>query len=664
MRRLAPAGLFSVLLPAVLALPVTTAPAQPAPHPVRAAVQSLPVDGVDSAALADAAAAPDHPGRPFLLTGRQATRGFTTLGVTWEPGTGSEAVVVSARTRGKGGWSSWTPLEVAEDDGPDDVSPEARGPRVRVGTAPQWVGEANGVQVRLDVPAGPAPRGVRIEVVAPGVSAADATLGQVSAPRSTAAAATTRPTIITRAQWGADESLRGAGPSYASTIKAAYIHHTASNNSYTAEQAASQVRGFYAYHTQSLGWSDIGYNFLVDKFGRIYEGRHGGVDRAVIGAHAGGFNTATMGVSMIGTHSTVAPTTVTLDAARELVAWKLSLHGVDPLGKAVLTSGGGSTSKYPAGAQVTVNTILGHRDTNSTACPGDSGYAKLPGLRKAVADRIAAGSTSSTSTAPIEAKYKALGGSAGFLGAPTAAESAVPGGRFRPYQGGTIYWSAATNAFEVHGGILGRWSLLGRQVGALGFPTSDEQPTRDQVGRFNTFQTGSIYWSPATGAWEVRGVIRETWGRHGWEGGPLGYPLTNESPTRDGGGRYNHFQGGSIYWTERTGAQGVQGAIRSVWTSLGWENGPLGYPVTSEQPTPDGRGRFNHFQAGSVYWTETTGAAEVRGAIRDRWASLGWEQGRLGYPTSNEYDVPGGRRSDFQKGSITWNALTGLTTVA
>ncbi|MCZ2804327.1 hypothetical protein O2W18_04365, partial [Modestobacter sp. VKM Ac-2983] len=140
-------------------------------------------------------------------------------------------------------------------------------------------------------------------------------------------------------------------------------------------------------------------------------------------------------------------------------------------------------------------------------------------------------------------------------------------------------------------------------------------------------------------------------------------------PTADGVGRYNHFDGsggGSIYWTSDTGAHEVYGAIRNRWAELNWEQGPLGYPVTGESPTADGVGRYNHFDGsggGSIYWTSDTGAHEVYGAIRNRWAELNWEQGPLGYPVSGEYDVEGGRRSDFQGGSIVWDRATGGTEV-
>ena len=139
--------------------------------------------------------------------------------------------------------------------------------------------------------------------------------------------------------------------------------------------------------------------------------------------------------------------------------------------------------------------------------------------------------------------------------------------------------------------------------------------------------------------------MRPTWG--------------SEQPSADGVGRYNDFQNGSIYWTPATGAQSVQGAIKAKWAQDQWETGFLGYPLTDEQPSADGAGRYNNFQGGSLYWSPTTGAHSVQGAIRDSWAAQGWETGPLGYPTSDEYTVPGGRQSDFQGGSLFWDASTG-----
>jgi hypothetical protein len=143
----------------------------------------------------------------------------------------------------------------------------------------------------------------------------------------------------------------------------------------------------------------------------------------------------------------------------------------------------------------------------------------------------------------------------------------------------------------------------------------------------------------------------------------LGKPTTSERVAPDGAGRYSVFERGSIYWTAATGAFEVHGVIRDKWAELGWEAGLLGYPITDETRTPDGVGRYNVFQGGSVYWTPATGAHEVHGVIRDKYAELGWEAGALGYPTSDEYAVSGGRRSDFEHGAITWSSQTNTTTV-
>jgi uncharacterized protein with LGFP repeats len=144
----------------------------------------------------------------------------------------------------------------------------------------------------------------------------------------------------------------------------------------------------------------------------------------------------------------------------------------------------------------------------------------------------------------------------------------------------------------------------------------------------------------------------------GWERSVLGYPVTDEGTTPNKIGRFNYFSGhGAIYWTGPTGASSIQGAILDKWASMGWENSVLGFPVTDETGTPDGTGRFNHFSlGGSIYWTPATQAHEVHGAIRAKWASLGWERSCLGYPMSDELGIAGGRQSNFQRGVITFDA--------
>jgi hypothetical protein len=214
---------------------------------------------------------------------------------------------------------------------------------------------------------------------------------------------------------------------------------------------------------------------------------------------------------------------------------------------------------------------------------------------------------------------------------------------------------------QMFGPIDARYAGLGGDAGPLGPPVVAE--TDAAGGRFRHYRGGSIYWSPASGAHDVRGAIRDTWAQLGWERGGLGYPVTGDSRAGDGVGFFNHFQGGTIIWGPASGAYEVRGAIRDTWAQLGWERSGLGYPVTGDSRAGDGVGFFNHFQNGTIIWGPATGAREVRGAIRDRWAATGWERGPLGYPVSNQYDVPGGKRNDFQRGSIVWDARTGATRI-
>jgi N-acetyl-anhydromuramyl-L-alanine amidase AmpD len=235
-----------------------------------------------------------------------------------------------------------------------------------------------------------------------------------------------------------------------------------------------------------------------------------------------------------------------------------------------------------------------------------------------------------------------------------------------PYWDWNYYMSLVNNGYTVGGAIAVRYNQLGGANGILGPPITNELTCPDGVGKYNHFQNGgSIYWTPSTGAWEVYGSIRAKWEQLGWETGVCGYPTTGETSTPDGIGRYNHFsKGASIYWTQSTGAHEVGGAIHSKWEQLGWETGVCGYPLIDETGCPDGVGRYNHFSKGSsIYWTPSTGAHQVGGAIRNHWESLGWETSSLGYPTSDEYSVGPDRRNDFQGGTITWHSATGTTTV-
>jgi putative cell wall-binding protein len=289
------------------------------------------------------------------------------IGVTWDEGALSTADRVEYRVRDNGRWGDWTTMEADDDHGPDPGTPEAL--HERGGTDP-YVVTSDAVQVRVLTAKAKAPD-AQLDVVDPSVSAADAPTSLAGS----AQAAGTKPTILSRAQWGADESLRTGTPEYG-TIKAGFVHHTVNANGYSASQVPAIIRGIYAFHTQSRGWSDIGYNFLIDRFGRTWEGRAGGVDQPVIGAHTGGYNSQLFGAAAIGTFNTAQPSSAMMSAFNKLFAWKLGLAHVDPVGKVTLT-----------GMTRAVYTVSGHRDAdgapNQTECPGNALYAKLGSIRTA-----------------------------------------------------------------------------------------------------------------------------------------------------------------------------------------------------------------------------------------------------------------------------------------
>ncbi|MEV5433580.1 peptidoglycan recognition protein [Streptomyces sp. NPDC052701] len=360
---------------------------------------------------------------------RRDVRHFSLVGVVWDdPGTELHGrVQVRTRDAATGAWSGWQDVETHNaDHAADPDTAERASGRVRGATAPLWVGDSDGVEVRVRAEAGHAgggtpapavpllPEGLRLELVDPGEGApadgpdaGDPDAGVDAAPAADAgpvppgvteipalSRAETgrqaakpyvgpRPGIVTRRGWGADEGLREKTFVYTKKVKAAFVHHTASGNNYSCSQAPSLVRGIYRYHVVSMGWRDIGYNFVVDKCGKIYEGRAGGVAKPVMGAHTLGFNSDSMGIAVIGSYGSTKPSSAAVKAIARLAAWKLGLHGMNPKGKTYLKSGGGSL--YRKGKKVRLNVISGHRDGFATECPGGKLYGKLGSVRKTAA---------------------------------------------------------------------------------------------------------------------------------------------------------------------------------------------------------------------------------------------------------------------------------------
>ena len=663
MRRILAAVLAALGLTAVfLAVPVLTAP-RAEPEPVTTATHVVTMGSV----VAPAPEASVQPGPttggtteiPTLAVTRTGVAPFSLVGVTWRYDPQVTGTVVQIRVQdGAGAWGSWTAVT---PETPDQGTGTATGAQLRSGSSPLWTGPSTGVQVELTTTAGAQPVDVQVDLVDPGQSDADASLGAPSA-QATAHADSAMPPVYSRAQWGADESIRTWAPEYAPTIKAATLHHSADSNGYTAADVPAIMRSIYRYHTVSLGWGDLGYNVIVDKFGRLWEGRYGGLSSTVVGAHAGGFNTGTFGVSMLGNYD-IAPTTpVMIDAVAAIIAWKFSLYGVNPAGTTTLTSGGSGTAKYAKGEKVTLPTIFAHRDVGSTVCPGQYGYAQLPTIRGKVAALMG-------SAAPlVQARYDSDAAARALLGAVTTPPTSTPDGRgaFAHFANGSLYATQATGARVVRGPIRDRWAALGWENSPLGYPTGDTVCDLVGGGCFQDFQKDSIYYTPATGAHVVAGEVRERWGTTGWEGGYLGYPVSDQATTPDGRAQYVHFTGGSIYWSQATGARVMGGPVYARWAAAGWENSALGLPVTDLAVLPDRVGLFQQFEKGSVYYTPATGARILLGPVRDAWAAAGGERGTLGYPVSDVTTTPDGRSvyAHFQRGSVYASSSTGAHAVS
>jgi hypothetical protein len=382
--------------------------------------------------------------RADVRTGRR----FDLVGLEWR---GARSAHAELRVRlASGRWSRWAHADPA--DGPDRG--EGRG---RTVSPPVWAGGARRVQVRLSRPV----RGLRLRLVNTTGSSTRAARARTRArvakrgafgAQSAPATGAPQPGIIPRSAWGASRCRPRDVPSYGN-VRVAYVHHTVSLNGYSRARAASMVLGICLFHRNGNGWDDIGYDFLVDRYGRVFEGRSGGADAPVIGAHSGGFNSESTGVAMLGSFSSSAPPRRAIRSLERLLAWKLSVHGVPAIGRARVTSLGGPSTSYRAGTRVKVNRISGHRDVNLTACPGAALYRRLPAIRRAVARRQ--GELSALTIAPVatQAPYGAGVAVSGLLTLPGDTDPAGAAIEVRQLTGGEERILATTVA-----GADGGWS--------------------------------------------------------------------------------------------------------------------------------------------------------------------------------------------------------------
>ena len=522
-------------------------------------------------------AATDPQADAALLTDPLEVDRFFVAGFTWTGGADlPDGVRIYLRVRENGTWSPWY-LNEAADAGRDD--------RATSGTGEFVTGGADAIQASVvgsSLPAGlklalvpsrpqgeevlgaddlktteaaPTPviedasamenQGTQVDPAAMTLSASPAWATQPAAVSAAPAAApalapvaTTANglpvAVTTRAEWGANASYMSWDPEYARAGHVV-VHHTAGTNSYSAGQSASIVRGIYYYHAVTLDWGDIGYNFLVDKFGTVFEGRSGSVaapaGKMSIGAHARGVNTGTMGISMMGDYSAVSPSDAQLSSVGKMAGWFLKRAGIsDVTGWAGLHVW--TTERYQAGSTISMPRILGHRDVGYTTCPGNVGYSKLDTIR---------------------AIAKAQGA------APQGASSSAP-----------------STVAQDHPGAVALRSALGVN-GWIGAATSGVQAST-KGGVFQRFKHGVGYWSPATGAQFVGEPVLSAWGGYGYQTGSMGYPRSG-GVVGIGGSRHQIFEGGIAYWRPGGRVSFIHGSILSAWAASGWERSKVGLPT-------------------------------------------------------------------------------------
>ena len=312
-------------------------------------------------------------GGPYKSQVLKAPKRFDLVGMHWS---GRLSPTISLRAKkADGRWTKWTRVPAEPDDAPDAGSRE-RSPRGF--SAPVWTGDADYVQYKLSRRVA----GLRLHFVS---IPAPERRALASRTTQTQTAPGSPPPIQPRSAWGAENCVPRE-PAIFGDVQVAFVHHTVSANDYTAAEVPSIILSICRYHRNSNGWNDIGYNFLVDKFGTLWEGRAGGIDQAVVGAQAQGYNSHSTGIASIGTHTDVPASSAELNSIASLIRWKLPLHGAPTQGTVTLTSGGGADNRYKSGTPVTLERISGHRDGDSTSCPGDALYAQLPNLRALVGD--------------------------------------------------------------------------------------------------------------------------------------------------------------------------------------------------------------------------------------------------------------------------------------
>ncbi|MFC9994555.1 N-acetylmuramoyl-L-alanine amidase [Nocardia sp. NPDC127526] len=522
---------------------------------------------------------------------------FSMVALTAQDMAGTTALIRAKRPDGS--WGPWFSAEPVDSPG--------RPGATRTGTEPIYVGNTKAVQIlvtRKDTGAAPAaapttgsapgevpatapiprndtagdPAQVNLEKLAailidPGRGAADENLHQVAAALPGGG-----PKVITRSQWGADESIRCDEPTYDDGLSAITVHHTAGRNDYSRAESAGIVRAIFAYHAKTLGWCDIGYNALVDKYGQIFEGRFGGLDRPVEGAHAGGFNINTAGVAFMGNHESEEPSDAAVESMGEFIGWRAKVAGFDPEGSSTMYSEGSEFTRYALGQAVKLPNVFAHRDVGNTTCPGDAAYEVMDRIRDIA--KSFAGPGPVTTTSPDNSRLRP----------EQNAGNQYPGNGYpqRPTTPNTDADLATLAELTTKLlGLLDRspvaryWNEQGGPNSALGQPASEPQPTADG-GQYAKFVNGYVYATPDGRVFAVVGKILERFLQLGAGTGILGLPLSNEYPVDDG--VRADFQNGSLIFNRLTGI------VTTVLKNFGAVQDPAASVLPEVLGTPPAQG--------------------------------------------------------------------------
>ncbi|AWB82790.1 hypothetical protein C3B44_10985 [Corynebacterium yudongzhengii] len=418
------------------------------------------------------------------------------------------------------------------------------------------------------------------------------------------------PNVVSRAGWSANENLRNVY--YNEPVSAVTVHHTAGSNNYSAQAAPGIVRGIQTYHGQTLGWGDIGYNALVDKYGQIYEGRAGGLDRAVQGAHVGGFNGNTWGVSVLGNYETAQPSQEALNSLGKLAGWKAAISGFDPTGQdrhyAEFDFNG---SRYSRGQGGMFPNINAHRDFHYNACPGQYLYAQMDTIRSVAKqryDEIKQGTTgsgqntSTTSTTETTAQDRDQ-----TTSEPTTTTASASNEQTTPLD-------LIANALNGDiGAILAIAGSIAGVVLAAAAAQGATPGSSSSVGDIEIFEGLKISDLPPIidGVVSLSGdsEIERTWKAVYSALGPvLGESRSGETTAQGNGenSSFALFDNGIIVSDDDTGTQALWGAIADAWAGQGFDAGPLGMP-TSSQLSSDGTEKTSvEFEGGSISYDPET----------------------------------------------------------